>query len=79
MAPAHSITMAQRQQLRRYAQKTSPKPSQKECIEWFDRQFGIRITQSAVSKILSARFEALDHDNTDKIGKATSPSSKART
>jgi DDE superfamily endonuclease/Fission yeast centromere protein N-terminal domain/Tc5 transposase DNA-binding domain len=69
MARAHSITMAQRQQLRRYAQKTSPKPSQKECIEWFDRQFGIRITQSAVSKILSARFEALDHDNTDKSAK----------
>jgi hypothetical protein len=36
----HSITMAQRQQIRRYVQKPRPKPTQNECIEWFDRQFG---------------------------------------
>jgi hypothetical protein len=41
MPPArHSITTAQRQQLRRYVQNTRPKPTQNECIEWFDCQFG---------------------------------------
>jgi hypothetical protein len=35
MPPArHSITMAQRQQLGCYVQKTRPKPIQNECIEW---------------------------------------------
>ena len=67
MPPArHSITMAQRQQLRRYAQKTHPKPTQNECIAWFERQFGIRITQSAVSKILSTRFEYLDSNGVNQ-------------
>ena len=59
-----AITIEQRRALRKWAHKQQPKPTQKECIEWFRNNYNHQISQSTVSELLSKRFDKLDTDNT---------------
>jgi hypothetical protein len=54
------ISVEQRRALRHWAHHTTPKPSHKQCIEWFFEQYGHRLSQSSVSESLSATYTNLD-------------------
>ncbi|KFZ16898.1 hypothetical protein V501_02019 [Pseudogymnoascus sp. VKM F-4519 (FW-2642)] len=55
------IHIHQRQALRAWAFKQTPRPSQKACITWFYDKYSQRIGQSTVSESLSAHFESIDN------------------
>lgn len=54
------ITVEERRALRRWAQQQVPRPTQRQCIEWFERQYHHKLSQSTISESLSSNFEALD-------------------
>jgi hypothetical protein len=54
------ISLEQRRALRSWAHQQHPKPSQKQCIEWFLQQYNHRLSQSTVSESLSHHFDCLD-------------------
>jgi hypothetical protein len=58
--PNKGISDAQKKALRIYASETRPKPTQRECAEWFSSQFNRHINRATVSKILSSKYEYLD-------------------
>lgn len=58
--PYQSITDAQRQALRRWFKQQYPRPRQRDCIPWFEKQFNHRLAASTVSDILSDRYSYLD-------------------
>ena len=48
--PAHqSITDAQRQALRRWFKQQYPRPRQRDCIPWFEKQFNHHLSASTVT------------------------------
>ena len=58
------LTNAQRVEIRQFFYDEShAKPSQKEVIEWFEKQHYHTLTQSQVSKILSDQYSFLDDKN----------------
>lgn len=56
----HSLTLDQRRALRRWANTQASRPSHKQCIEWFHRQYHQTISQSTVSHSLSPKYARLD-------------------
>ncbi|OAA57061.1 centromere-binding protein [Niveomyces insectorum RCEF 264] len=56
----HSLTLDQRRALRRWANAQVSRPSHKQCIEWFQRQYHQTISQSTVSHSLSPKYARLD-------------------
>src|SRR5436190_8598000 len=62
MSSRHAITTDQWQALHRWAHRQHPKPTQKQSIEWFSQEYHHKLSQSTVSKSLSARFAYLDDD-----------------
>jgi len=60
MPPKRSISIEQRRALRNWAHRQTPKPSHKQCIEWFLEQYSHRLSQSTVSESLSDTFSNLD-------------------
>lgn len=56
----HSLTLDQRRALRRWANAQLTRPSHKQCIEWFQRQYHQTISQSTVSHSLSPKYARLD-------------------
>ncbi len=56
----HSLTLDQRRALRRWANAQLSRPSHKQCIEWFQRQYHQTISQSTVSHSLSPKYARLD-------------------
>lgn len=62
MSTRKGISLEQRRSLRKWAHRQTPKPSQKQCIEWFLHEFSHRISQSTVSESLSKTFEHLDEN-----------------
>ena len=58
--PRKAVTDAQRQRLRQWFSSQQPRPSQKQCIQWFYEQFHHLIGQSTVSETLSDKFKHLD-------------------
>jgi DDE superfamily endonuclease/Fission yeast centromere protein N-terminal domain/Tc5 transposase DNA-binding domain len=60
MSSKKGISIDQRRALRKWAHQQSPKPSQKQCIEWFYQEYQHRLSQSTVSESLSKTFAYLD-------------------
>jgi hypothetical protein len=60
MTPRQGITIEQRRALRRRAHRQHPKPTQKQCIEWFLQEYNHKLSQSTVSESLSTHFSHLD-------------------
>jgi hypothetical protein len=60
MTKRFAITIEQRRALRKWAHQQHPKPSQKQCIEWFSQNYGHKLSQSTVSESLSSHFKDLD-------------------
>lgn len=58
--PHQSITDAQRQALRAWFKQQYPKPRQRDCIPWFEKQYNHRLAASTVSDILSDKYSYLD-------------------
>lgn len=58
--PHQSITDAQRQALRAWFKQQYPKPRQRDCIPWFEKQYKHRLAASTVSDILSDKYSYLD-------------------
>lgn len=58
----HSLSLDQRRNLRRWANAQTVRPSHKACIEWFNEQYGLTISQSTVSHSLSPKYARLDGD-----------------
>ncbi|RDW84504.1 hypothetical protein BP6252_02094 [Coleophoma cylindrospora] len=54
------ILVEERRALRRWAHRQRPKPTHKQCIEWFFEQYNHRLSQSSVSESLSKTFANLD-------------------
>ncbi|KAH8839112.1 hypothetical protein MCOR27_011809 [Pyricularia oryzae] len=59
----HSLTLDQRRSLRRWANSQVIRPSHKACIDWFESQYGLVISQSTVSHSLSPKYTRLDGDS----------------
>ncbi|TLD13747.1 uncharacterized protein PgNI_03795 [Pyricularia grisea] len=59
----HSLTLDQRRSLRRWANSQVLRPSHKACIDWFESQYGLVISQSTVSHSLSPKYTRLDGDS----------------
>jgi hypothetical protein len=59
-----SITVDERRALRRWAHRQTPKPTQKQCIDWFQGEYNHRLSQSTVSESLSTAFAHLDDPST---------------
>ena len=62
MSNRHSVTIDQRRALRQWAHRQHPKPTQKQCIEWFSHEYNHKLGQSTVSESLGSRFSFLDTD-----------------
>lgn len=60
MPPKRGISIEQRRALRRWAHRQVPKPTQRQCIEWFFQEYNHRLSQSTVSESLSSTFANLD-------------------
>jgi beta-lactamase class D len=60
MARKQAVTIEQRVALRKWAHFQHPRPSQKQCIEWFLENFGHRLSQSTVSESLSKQYANLE-------------------
>ena len=60
MPQRKAVTQDQRRQLRSFYQSRTPRPSQKQCIEWFEHSFGQKLSQSTISESLSTQFAVLD-------------------
>lgn len=58
------ITNAQRAALRRHA-RTHPRLRQVQLAEWYESEFGHKISQGTISESLSSRFLDLDNDITN--------------
>ncbi|ANB13648.1 CENP-B protein 2 [Sugiyamaella lignohabitans] len=54
------FTNREKKALREWASMQDPKPSQKQCIDWFYQKFNRRISQSGVSRCLSEKNKHLD-------------------
>ena len=54
------ISDAQKQALRAFWSNSSPRPTQRECVNWFQAQFRHQISRVSVSRILSSQYEHLD-------------------
>jgi hypothetical protein len=63
MSHRQGITIEQQRALHRWAHRQHPKPTQKQCIEWFSQEFNHKLSQSTVSESLGARFAFLDSLN----------------
>jgi hypothetical protein len=63
MSHRQGITIEQRRALRRWAHRQYPKPTQKQCIEWFLQEYNHKLSQSTVSESLSKHFAHLDNSN----------------
>jgi hypothetical protein len=55
------ILIEQRRALRNWAHRQSPKPTHKQCIEWFFEQYNHRLSQSSISESLSNTYSNLDN------------------
>jgi len=55
-----AISDRQRKALRTYYRSQTPRPRQRDCINWWREQFGGVIRQSSISEILSDRYSFLD-------------------
>lgn len=60
MSSRRGIQIEQRRALRRWAHQQHPRPTQKQCIEWFHQQYSHKLSQSTVSESLGAHFSYLD-------------------
>ncbi|KAJ6134766.1 hypothetical protein N7523_001088 [Penicillium sp. IBT 18751x] len=54
------ISDAQKQALRAFSSQTTPRPSQRACVDWFQAKFNHQITRASVSRILSSQYQHLD-------------------
>lgn len=63
MGKKTAISLEKRCALRSFYQNQRPKPSQRQCIEWFKQQYGHTLSQSTISESLSERFAFLDTGN----------------
>jgi Fission yeast centromere protein N-terminal domain/Tc5 transposase DNA-binding domain len=68
MTRRQGITIEQRKALRRWAHRQHPKPTQKQCIEWFLQEYNHKLSQSTVSESSSTHFSYLDN-STDSDSK----------
>ena len=64
-----AITLEQKKALRAWASSFDKKPAQLECIQWWQDQYGDSLGQSAISNILSNRYNYLDNPDTETTGK----------
>ena len=58
------LTNEQRRQLRAFSAGDALRPSQKQCIEWFQAKFDRCISQATVSDSLSSQYSFLDSQST---------------
>ena len=63
MSQRQGITIEQQRALCRWAHRQHPKPTQKQCIEWFLHEYNHKLSQSTISKSLSTRFSHLDNND----------------
>jgi hypothetical protein len=63
MSTRKGISLDQRRALRRWAHQQNPKPTQKQCIQWFFDEYNHKVSQSTVSESLSKTFEHLDENS----------------
>lgn len=62
MAKRKTISNEKRRQLRAYYRRQTPRPTQKACIKWFQREHGMTISQPTVSDTLSPHYAHLDEN-----------------
>lgn len=65
MAAKKKISRDQRRALRKFYHQHTQRPTQKACIEWFERQYSIKLGQSTVSDSLGTQWQHLDDDEED--------------
>ena len=67
MGRRQGITIEQRKALRQWAHQQHPKPTQKECIDWFYAKYQHKLSQSIVWESLSHHFASLDSLDNAKL------------
>ncbi len=67
------ILISQRRALREWAFSQQPRPTHRECVEWFQQQYDIRISQSTISDSLSAHFEIVHTTNATERARIRDP------
>ncbi|KAJ5648646.1 hypothetical protein N7490_005018 [Penicillium lividum] len=54
------VSEAQKQAVRAYWANSDPRPTQRDCVVWFQTKYNRSITRSTISRILSSKYAHLD-------------------